>query len=162
MSMCHVSGRPAGVGHVPVARVRLACRCGPCPSTARRDWSALPNKAASLMRHFLRLLFADCLRGADQLRRSAPGHILTIRLHFCTDFNSAIKQYTIPTKNNRAVEESQSTLQCRPWYTARTSHPSDAALSVHRSFLHLLRQVDRPFHSEFSRKCALVFPLSSS
>jgi hypothetical protein len=32
MSKCHVSGRPAGVGHVPVPRVRVACRCGPCPS----------------------------------------------------------------------------------------------------------------------------------
>ena len=123
MPQCHVSGRSVGKGHVPLPRVRLSCRCGPCLTTARPGSSALPNKTASLMRHFLYLLFADCLRGADQLRRSAPGHILTIRLHFCIEFYGAIKQSAKPTNNNRAVEESQSTLQFRPRYTVRSPIP---------------------------------------
>ena len=40
MSQCHVSGRPVGMDHVPVPRVRPAYRYGPCPSaTCQADLS---------------------------------------------------------------------------------------------------------------------------
>jgi len=98
MSQCPVSDWPVGVGHVPVPRVILACRCGPCPrapcQTGLSVWAMSQHSSTRLLsaadqssvtNATLSSHFADCFQGAAQLLCCAPGHILTIRQHFCVE-----------------------------------------------------------------------------